>query len=144
MVIRHLKIHTEIQQQLRHAEPHVPHRHVQRRETPVAIVVVQIRADFCKQLHAHLSLNLDSFVSVPSYIDALVSFQLWFNLFSAYRDDFRKFNHSIMLLGVSLLKVGGRMIYSTCSMNPIKNEAIVAEAISPEISEIIFGVSCII
>ena len=49
-----------------------------------------------------------------------------------------------MLLGVSLLKVGGRMIYSTCSMNPIKNEAIVAEVINPEISEIIFGVSCVI
>jgi len=49
-----------------------------------------------------------------------------------------------MLLGVSLLKVGGRMIYSTCSMNPIENEAVVAEVISPEISEFIFGASCVI
>jgi len=44
----------------------------------------------------------------------------------------------LTLLGVSLLKVGGRMIYSTCSMNPIENEAVVAEVISSESSEIIF------
>ncbi|KAL2521678.1 S-adenosyl-L-methionine-dependent methyltransferase superfamily protein [Forsythia ovata] len=33
----------------------------------------------------------------------------------------------IAMRGISLLKVGGRMIYSTCSMNPIENEAVVAE-----------------
>lgn len=47
----------------------------------------------------------------------------------------------LTLLGLSLLKVGGRMIYSTCSMNPIENEAVVAEVISPESSEIIFHAS---
>nr|KYP75779.1 tRNA (cytosine-5-)-methyltransferase NSUN2 [Cajanus cajan] len=35
----------------------------------------------------------------------------------------------IAMRGVSLLKVGGRMIYSTCSMNPIENEAVVAEVL---------------
>ncbi|KAL1190352.1 26S rRNA (cytosine-C(5))-methyltransferase NOP2B [Cardamine amara subsp. amara] len=39
--------------------------------------------------------------------------------------------HSLQVVlamrGLSLLKVGGRMIYSTCSMNPIENEAVVAE-----------------
>ncbi|VDM69719.1 unnamed protein product [Strongylus vulgaris] len=34
---------------------------------------------------------------------------------------------SIAQKGATLLKVGGRMVYSTCSMNPIEDEAVVAQ-----------------
>lgn len=33
----------------------------------------------------------------------------------------------IALQSVTLLKVGGRMVYSTCSFNPVEDEAVVAE-----------------
>jgi multisite-specific tRNA:(cytosine-C5)-methyltransferase len=55
-------------------------------------------------------------------------------------DIWRKWNsgmgnglHSLQIIlamrGLSLLKVGGKMIYSTCSMNPVEDEAVVAEVI---------------
>src|SRR5690625_772241 len=35
----------------------------------------------------------------------------------------------ILLRALQMLKVGGRVVYSTCSMNPVENEAVVAAAI---------------
>ena len=35
----------------------------------------------------------------------------------------------ILIRALTMLKVGGRVVYSTCSMNPIENEAVVASAV---------------
>ncbi|EXJ57500.1 hypothetical protein A1O7_07848 [Cladophialophora yegresii CBS 114405] len=36
----------------------------------------------------------------------------------------------ILIRALQMLKVGGRVVYSTCSMNPVEDEAVLAEAIS--------------
>ena len=35
----------------------------------------------------------------------------------------------LLLRGLEVLKVGGKLSYSTCSLNPIENEAVVAAAL---------------
>lgn len=44
-------------------------------------------------------------------------------------DFYARVQVQIFLRGAQLLKVGGRMVYSTCSFNPIENEAVVAEVL---------------
>ncbi|RKO87245.1 S-adenosyl-L-methionine-dependent methyltransferase, partial [Blyttiomyces helicus] len=40
-----------------------------------------------------------------------------------------KLQLQILIRGIEMLKVGGQMVYSTCSFNPIENEAVVAAAL---------------
>merc|ERR1711970_710452 len=35
----------------------------------------------------------------------------------------------ILYRGLDLLKVGGRLVYSTCSLNPMEDEAVIAAAL---------------
>jgi multisite-specific tRNA:(cytosine-C5)-methyltransferase len=46
-------------------------------------------------------------------------------------------NHELQLeileKGFKMLKKGGRIVYSTCTFNPLENEAVVAAAISRHI-----------
>ena len=36
----------------------------------------------------------------------------------------------ILLRGLELLNVGGRLVYSTCSLNPVEDEAVIAAAVT--------------
>lgn len=40
-----------------------------------------------------------------------------------------KLQLAILIRGLELLKPGGKLVYSTCTMNPYENEAVLAEAV---------------
>lgn len=54
---------------------------------------------------------------------------IWRDWTYANGNGLHKMQLQILLRGLDLLADGGRLVYSTCSLNPIENEAVVAEAL---------------
>uniref|UniRef100_A0A453HAK5 SAM-dependent MTase RsmB/NOP-type domain-containing protein n=1 Tax=Aegilops tauschii subsp. strangulata TaxID=200361 RepID=A0A453HAK5_AEGTS len=65
------------------------------------------------------------------------SHDLWRKWSSSMGNEFHLLQVNIAMRGIALLKVGGRMVYSTCSMNPVENEAVVAESFSGEVEALL-------
>lgn len=42
-----------------------------------------------------------------------------------YVHNFFRIQYRILKRGLELLNVGGRLVYSTCSFNPVENEAVI-------------------
>lgn len=49
---------------------------------------------------------------------------IFYKFFIIFILDFR-IQYRIAKRGLELLEIGGRMVYSTCSLNPLENEAVV-------------------
>ncbi|XP_047075452.1 RNA cytosine-C(5)-methyltransferase NSUN2-like isoform X1 [Lolium rigidum] len=83
-----------------------------------------------KDHHKPQRLEFDSVLcDVPCSGDGTIrkSHDMWRKWNSSMGNEFHLLQVNIAMRGIALLKVGGRMVYSTCSMNPIENEAVVAE-----------------
>ena len=61
---------------------------------------------------------------------------LWKNFNSHLGHATHPLQLEILVKAITLLKKGGRLIYSTCSFNPIENEAVVAAALSRHIKQV--------
>ena len=61
---------------------------------------------------------------------------LWRNFNAHMGHGLHSLQLEILIKGLSLLKKGGRLVYSTCSFNPIENEAVVAAALKHYIKQV--------
>ena len=64
------------------------------------------------------------------------NFSLWKNFNAHLGHATHPLQLDILEKAIGMLKKGGRLIYSTCTFNPIENEAVVAAALSRHIKQI--------
>ena len=64
------------------------------------------------------------------------NFTLWKNFNSHMGHALHPLQLEILERAFALLKKGGRLVYSTCTFNPIEDEAVVAAALSRHIKQI--------
>ncbi len=55
--------------------------------------------------------------------------------------NFHRLQVKIAQRGVELLKVGGTMTYSTCSLNPLENEAVVIEILRRSQGKLMYSIN---
>lgn len=108
--------------------------HQLKRLNTTGMVVISHDAQFFPTLYQHDKpderIMFDKILAdVPCSSDAVLRKlpHKWKNWGTKDSYSLHKLQLSILKRGVSLLKVGGNIIYSTCSLNPIENEAVVHE-----------------
>ncbi len=72
------------------------------------------------------------FADVPCSGDGTVrkNPDIWCSFNHNYGVDLHHRQYKLLLRGLSMLQVGGRLVYSTCSFDPVQNEAVVAAALA--------------
>ena len=107
---------------------------LKRLNTP-CVIVTNHDASIYPKLHTHDSdgnrqnLEFDRVLcDVPCSGDGTIRKNplLWHRWTPQLGNSLHRLQMRILIRGLELLKVGGRLVYSTCSFNPIENEAVIA------------------
>ena len=116
--------------------------HQARRLNSPALLITNNDARFLPslKLDAHnTTLRFDAILSdVPCSGDGTLrkNLSLWSNFNSHLGHALHPLQLDILTKAITLLKKGGRLVYSTCSFNPLENEAVVAAALARHLKQI--------